>query len=259
MNESEIGQVFKEVLGGQLNRNEIFITGKLWNTAHAPSEVMTACKQSLRDLQLDYLDLYLMHWGVATPKELGSEPLDENGVLMQEKVSVRETWEAMQELLKAGLVKTIGVSNFTGAMLADLLSYARIKPAVNQIELHPYNCQQRFLEFCQYQNIAVTAYAPLGSPGNMRAKDGQPILLEDKQVNEIAKAHRKQPAQILIRWALERKTIVIPKSVRAENIKDNIDVFDFELSAEEMDLLSSLDRKHRYIDPWTWWRLPYFE
>jgi alcohol dehydrogenase (NADP+) len=259
-NEKEIGQVFKNVFtGNKIKRDRIFITSKLWNDAHARQDVAVACKNTLSDLELDYLDLYLMHWGVASPSNLGKEPLDDKGVLITAKIPVRETWEAMEELQKSGLVRAIGVANFTAPMLIDLLSYAQIKPAVNQIELHPYNQQTKLVNYCHYNDIVVTAYSPLGSPANNKKQDNPPMVLQDVHIIKIARQHNKTPAQILIRWALQRGTIAIPKSVTPERIKENINVFDFELSKEEMDLLGTLDRRHRYVDPCDWWDIPYFD
>lgn len=267
-NEKEIGNYLKKVFESEkVKREDIFITSKLWNTDHRKDAVQKACEKTLSDLNLEYLDLYLMHWGVAIPpnEDPGSNPqgrlavtLDENGVLITEKVSVRETWEAMEKLVEIGLVKAIGVANFTTTMLIDLLSYAKIKPAVNQIELHAYLQQPELLEFCKYNNIVITAYSPLGSPGNSKDK-GFPVLLEDKIVNEIAQSHNKTPAQILIRWAIQRETIVIPKSVTPERIKENVDVFDFELSESEMKQIANLDRNLRFVNPSIWWKIPYFQ
>jgi len=266
-NEKEIGEVFGQIFsGGKLAREDAFVTSKLWNTNHARGNVEIACKQTLRDLQLDYLDLYLIHWGVAVipgaqdiPLNQRGEPLDERGILLTEPVSVRETWQAMEQLVKAGLVRAIGVANFTGMMLLDLLSYAQVKPAMNQIELHPYNQQARLVEFCNRNNIAVTAYSPLGTPGNARAKQtGEPIILEDKTIVDLAQKYGKSSAQVLLRWAIQRGTVAIPKSVTPENIKNNIQVFDFELSAEEMSTIAGLERGYRFVDPYEWWKIPYF-
>ncbi len=266
-NEAEIGNSFKEVFGGGVRKREdVFITSKLWNTEHKASHVRKACEATLADLKLDYLDLYLMHWGIAIPPNDApptnpfgrwTEQLDEKGFLITESISVRETWEAMEELVKAGLVKAIGVANFTGPMLVDLLSYAELKPAVNQVELHPYLQQAELVQFCQYKGITVTAYSPLGSPGNYREK-GFPIIVEDPVIVEIAKKHNKQPAQVLIRWGIQRGTVVIPKSIHPERIKENIEVFDFELSSDEMESISKLNRNLRFVNSNVWWKIPYF-
>lgn len=266
-NEKEIGTAFKEVFDGvKRNRKDVFITGKLWNTEHQPKAVLKACQATLADLNLEYLDLYLMHWGVAAkpdedpgPNSVGreDEELDENGILKTEKVSIRETWEAMEGLVKKGMVRVIGVANFTAPMLIDLLTYAKISPAVNQIELHPYLQQTGLVEFCQAKNIVVTAYSPLGTPANSVAK-GLPILLEDKKILEIAGKHGKSPAQILLRWGIQRGTVVIPKSVTEERIRENLAVFDFELSENEMADIASLNRNLRFVNPSEWWKIPYF-
>jgi diketogulonate reductase-like aldo/keto reductase len=262
-NEKEIGEAFKKIFGDKIReREDVFITSKLWNSEHKKEDVRKACDDTLSNLNLEYLDLYLMHWGIAIPHKETLEAgwtveLDSNGVMVTDKVSIRETWEAMEELVELGLVKAIGVANFTTMMLIDLLSYARIKPAVNQIELHPYLQQTELLEFCKRNNIILTAYSPLGSPSNNKDK-GLPILIEDNMIKEIARNYNKTPAQILIRWAIQRETVVIPKSVTPERIKENINVFDFELSETDMKKIEELNRNLRFVDPYLWWKIPYF-
>lgn len=266
-NEKEIGKTFKKVFESKTrSREDVFITSKLWNTDHRKSDVRQACEATLADLNLEYLDLYLMHWGIAIPAHNAppnnpsgrwTEQLNEKGFLITEKISVRETWEAMQELVEIGLVRAIGVANFTAPMVIDLLSYAQIKPAVIQIELHAYLQQPELIAFCKYNNIVVTAYSPLGSPGNYQAK-GFPALVEDNTIVKIANSHNKTTAQILIRWGIQRKTVVIPKSVTPARIKENIDVFDFELSEEEMKIIKNLNRNLRFVNPCEWWKIPYF-
>lgn len=255
-NEKEIGQAFRKIFtNDSIKREGIFITSKLWNTFHKRADVLKAYKDTLHDLQLDYLDLYLMHFGIAIGQRgTDDEPLDENSYILLDKTPLQETWGAMEELVKAGLVKQIGVSNFTAPMLLDLLSYANIIPSVNQIELHPYLQQQNLIEFCQHLNIAVTAYSPLGSPGGL--KPDEPVLLDDQILQRIANEHSKTPAQILIRWAIERKTIPIPKSTTFERIQSNIEVFDFNLTKEN---LRGLNRKYRFVNPFDWWNVPYFD
>jgi len=255
-NEKEVGAALAGVFNeGKVRREDVFITSKLWNIGHKREAVRPACEATLRDLGLEYLDLYLMHWGMATSDSHWA--IDKNGVLALEPVSVRETWEAMEELVSAGLVKAIGVANFSVAQLIDLLSYAKVKPAMNQIEMHPYLQQSRRVEFCQYRGIAVTAYSPLGSPGNKRPD--LPELLADETVKKIALSHAKTPAQILLRWGMQRQTVVIPKSTHEGRIRENIGVFDFELSTSEMTEIAALDRKLRFVDPYEWGKIAYFD
>lgn len=254
-NEPEIGIAYSEVFK-KIKREDIFITSKLWNTNHDPNNVESACRQSLKDLQLDYLDLYLMHWGVAFKHGEELEPM-KDGKAVTEQVSIRETWEAMENLVKLGLVKSIGVANFTTMMLQDLMAYAKITPVMNQIELHPYNAQQDLVNYCHYRGIAVTAYSPTGRMG---VELSNPIRLhENPVVKKIAAKHNKSVPQILINWAIERGTMVIPKSVTPERIKENIEVFDFQLDNTDMNELNSLDKGLRYVDPSDWWGIPYFK
>jgi diketogulonate reductase-like aldo/keto reductase len=254
-NESEIGTVYKEVFK-TIKREEIFITSKLWNTNHDPKFVEAACRQTLADLQLDYLDLYLMHWGVAFKHGDELEPM-KDGQAVTENVSIRETWEAMEKLVDLGLVRSIGVANFTAMMLHDLTTYATIVPAMNQIELHPYNSQQSLVDYCHSLGIAVTAYSPTGRMGV--DLDNVTRLHEDPIVKKVAAKRGKSIPQILINWAIERGTIVIPKSVTPARIKENIEIFDFQLDKADMMELNSLDKGLRYVDPSEWWGIPYFK
>jgi diketogulonate reductase-like aldo/keto reductase len=223
-------------------------------------------KKTLKDLNLEYLDLYLMHWGIAIPpneaqaaNQYGrfTEQLDKDGFLITEPISVRETWQEMEKLVESGLVKAIGVANFTAPMLIDLLSYAKIRPVVNQIELHPYLQQTELIEFCASQNIVVTGYSPLGSPGNYQPK-GFPVIAEDPVIVKIAKTHKKSPSQVLIRWGVQRGTVVIPKSITPQRIEENLNVFDFELSDSEMQSIKGLNRNLRFVNSYVWWKIPYF-
>ena len=253
-NEKEIGEAlttsFKKV-----KRSEVFITSKLWNTNHRSQDIVKACKQTLLDLHLDYLDLYLMHWGIAFRPGKDVAPKDQNGRIILEPVSIKETWTGMEELVKQGLVKSIGVANFNTLMLVDLLTYIKIKPVMNQIELHPYNTQTELIEFCKYNAINVTAYSPLGRQGE---NTQGPKLFDEPLIQQLAKKYKKSLSQILLSWAISRGTIAIPKSTTLERISENGNIYDFEMNKEEVDILSSLNKNIRFVNPYQDWGIPCF-
>lgn len=256
-NEKEIGVALDEVFTtGKVNREDVFVTSKLWNTDHHPDTVLKACKQTLSDLRLDYLDLYLIHWAVAFVPGGDKEPLDKDGWAVRKNVSIRETWTAMEQLVEMGLVKSIGVANFSTIALLDLLTYCKIKPVVNQIELHPYNSQVDLLGFMEHENIIATAYSPLGTPGGLKIND--PVLIEDEVINKIAQKHKATPAQILLEWGIQRNTSVIPKSTSKQRITENMKALEVNLTDEDMMEINNLNRNYRFVNPINWWRIPYF-
>lgn len=256
-NEPEIGRAIKNVLQtGKVKREDLFITSKLWNNNHDPAEVEAACRKSLQDLQIEYLDLYLIHWGVAFAGGREDEPRGHDGKVELGQIGLFETWQAMETLVERGLVRSIGVANYSAAMLADVLSYAKVPPVINQIELHPYNTQQELVEYCRYRSVAVTAYSPLGNRSRLQA--GDPSLLEDETVLSIAGQLQKTPAQVVLRWALQRGTVAIPKSITPARIDENLAVFDFSLDETQIHQLDGLNRNKRFVNPSENWGIPYF-
>jgi len=250
-NEKEVGQGINNAISKDIvKREDLFVTSKLWNTEHAAEDVAAACRKTLQDLRLEYLDLYLVHWGVGFVQGEDSEPLDENGLAKFSFVPMQETWEAMEKLVADGLVKSIGVANFTAPMLVDLLSFSKIKPVMNQIELHPYHAQSDLLSYCHSQNIAVTAYSPFGSTGAP--------LLKDPVINTIADKHECNPAQVTLAWAIKRGTAVIPKSTSDKHIKENFDIENIVLTDAEMQQITALDERKIFVNPQEWWGFPYF-
>ncbi|RVE41379.1 hypothetical protein evm_013968 [Chilo suppressalis] len=229
------------------NWEELFITSKLWNTFHRPDLVRGALEATLTNLNLKYLDLYLIHWPQAYKEGGDLFPCDDKNQILFSDVDYLDTWKAMEPLVGEGLVKSIGISNFNSKQVARLLEHATIKPVTNQVECHPYLNQSKLQAFCQERGITVTAYSPLGSPDRPWARPEDPQLLEDPKLKEIAHRLRKTVAQVLIRYQMERGMIVIPKSVTKSRIASNFEVLDFKLSAEDVKLIDSFDCGGRLV------------
>ncbi|QEG23763.1 aldo/keto reductase [Mariniblastus fucicola] len=260
-NESEVGDgLHAAISNGSVQREDLWITSKLWNSYHAAEHVRPAIEKTLADLKQDYLDLYLIHFPIATkfvpfeeryPPEWFFDPDAAEPKLEPVNVPIRETWEAMEELKRSGLVKNIGVCNFGCSLIRDLLSYASIRPAFLQVELHPMLTQEKLLRYCRQESIEVTAFSPLGGESyySLGIADRSESTLENPIVKDIAAAYSKTPAQVHLRWGIQRGTAVVPKTSQPERLVENLDVFDFELSDEEMKQIASLNQNRRFNDP----------
>ncbi|XP_028037532.1 aldose reductase-like [Bombyx mandarina] len=247
-NEKEVGEaITSKIKEGVVTREDLFITSKLWNTFHRPDLVRGALQETLDNLNVQYLDLYLIHWPQAYKEDGSLFPTDQSGKIQFSDVDYVDTWKAMEPLVKEGLVKSIGVSNFNSKQLERLLQHATVKPVVNQVECHPYLNQKRLKEFCEARGVKITAYSPLGSPDRPWAKPDDPQLMEDPKLKAIADRLGKTVAQVLIRYQIDSGNIVIPKSVTRSRIASNFDVLDFKLSREDVALIDSFDCGGRLV------------
>jgi diketogulonate reductase-like aldo/keto reductase len=211
-NEPDVGAALRK---SGIKREDAFITTKLWNGDHGYETALRACDDSLKRLGLKYLDLYLIHWPVPEVRN--------------------ESWNALVRLLKDGKCRSIGVSNYTIRHLTELLDNSDVVPMVNQVEFSPFLYQKQLLDYCEKNKIQLEAYSPLT----------QGEKLNHPKIQQIAKKHSKTPAQVLIRWSLEHNLVAIPKSVREERIKENSQVFDYNLTTEDTGILDSLDENFR--------------
>lgn len=226
----------------------MFVTSKIWLTFYQKDRVALCLDKILKDLQLEYCDLILLHWPHSFKQTDDSVfPTDQDGKVIDGEVDFCEAWQGLEPLHEKGLAKSIGISNFTEEQVERVLKIAKIKPVTNQVECHPYLNQEKLRKFCASKDIVLTAYSPLGNPGSkeiapdLERKD----LLADPFVKKLAEKYNKNPGQILIRYQIERNIIVIPKSVSENRIKTNIQVFDFKLEPSELEQLMSLDQNYR--------------
>lgn len=272
-NEKEVGEgLARAIKAGDVTREDVFVTSKLWNTFHKAEHVAPAFKRSLTDLGLEYMDLYLIHFPLSLkyvdpevryPPEWTHDPTAEKPEMIFEPVPLRETWQALEQLVDEGLVRHIGVANFPNALLMDLLSYARVKPAVNQVEIHPYLQQPGLVRYNEAAGVVVTSYSNFGGLSyeafNATAKATPSLLNGTPAIQKIAESHGKSTAQVILRWCTQRNLIVIPKSLNEARLKQNLELFDFTLTEEEMSEIAKLERGLRFNNPGVYANYPIFD
>lgn len=253
-NEDEVGRgICESIKEGIIKREEVFVTSKLWNSFHAPEDVEKGCQETLTKLGLEYVDLYLMHWPVAFRSgKLMAEGTEDFWPLSDLPLS--KTFEGILKLRDRGLVKSVGVSNFSISKLEKLIAESGVVPAVNQVELHPYNPQEELFTYCSDKGIHLTAYSPLGSgdrPESLRHKGESPVL-ENEVVKITAAEEGLTPAQLLIAWAIDRGTSVIPKSANPGRIAENLAAASHTLSSKARSAIDGIDTRFRYVDIKEW-------
>lgn len=260
-NEKQVGEGISRALAdGLCSREDLWVTSKLWNTYHRGEYVEAACRKSMADLGLDYLDLYLVHFPIALsyvdfddryPPEWIYDPAATEPRMQLDAVPLSETWAAMEQLVEAGVARQIGVCNYSVSLLHDLMSYARMKPAMLQIESHPYLTQEALLRTAQTYNIAVTAFSPLGALSyvSLDMATANDSVLTEPVVMAAALRSGATAAQVVLRWGIQRGTAVIPKTSNPIRLIENISLSEFSLTDQEMHAISGLNQNRRFNDP----------
>jgi len=256
-NEKEVGEgVRRAINDGLVKREELFITSKLWNTFHAKEHVKPLIKKQLGIWGIDYFDLFLVHFPIALKyvdpsHRYPPEWFGDDGKVHLQDTPMQETWTAMEELVDEGLTKNIGISNCQGSLLLDILRYARIKPQVLQVELHPYLTQEPLVKLTKELGIALTAYSSFGPQGYVEISmdRGMPTLFAAEPITRIAQKHARSPAQVLLRWSTQRGIAVIPKSDNQSQLVENLNSDSFDLDEAELQSISALNINVRLNDP----------
>jgi len=260
-NEKEVGEgIALAITDGLCSRDELWVTSKLWNTYHRREHVEAACRKSLEDLGLDYFDLYLVHFPIALsyvdfndryPPEWIFDPEAENPGMRLDAVPLSETWGAMEKLVEVGLCRQIGICNYSTSLVHDLMSYARIKPAMLQVESHPYHTQEALLRTAQQYGIAVTAFSPLGALSyvSLDMATANDSVLTAPVVIAAAQRIGATAAQVVLRWGIQRGTAVIPKTSNPQRLVENLHLSELSLNEDEMAAISALNQNRRFNDP----------
>ncbi|KAI7889537.1 4-dihydromethyltrisporate dehydrogenase [Mucor mucedo] len=269
-NEAQVGEgIRKAIDDGIVKREELFVTGKLWNSFHSKDNVKRAFDVTLENFGLDYIDLYLIHFPFATefvdPRSTNLAFFNDDNKVVFERTPIHETWKAMENLVDLGLVRNIGLSNFNVQSILDLLTYARITPAILEIEFHPYLLQERLITWVKSQGIEVIAYASFGNTVFEEVPPTTahlPNLLTHPTVTKIAQKHGRNNGQVLLTFATQQNIVVIPKSIQESRMKSNLDLFSYKLDADDIKELKALNANARFNDflPNTYgFDLPIFE
>ncbi|XP_033019442.1 aldo-keto reductase family 1 member C3-like isoform X6 [Lacerta agilis] len=249
--EEQVGRAVRaKISDGTVKREDIFYTGKLWSTFHRPELVRKCLEESLKKLQFDYMDLFLIHNPYSMKPGPDLFPMGEDKKLIIDNVDLLQTWEAMEACKDAGLVRSIGVSNFTRKQLEMILNKPGLKhkPVINQVECHPYRNQSKMLAFCKSNNILMEGYSVLGSQRDPRWTDqNSPVLLEDPLLVAMAKKYNKSPALVAIRYQVQRGLVVLVKADTRKQIEEDIQAFTFQLSEDDMKSIDGLHKSMSYI------------
>ncbi len=243
-NEDIVGATIEEMVKAkQIRREDLFVTTKIFNHEKGKGKIAETLRDSLKNLRMSYVDLLLIHWPIGAcdkaTKTIQQTPL-------------YQTWAEFEECYEQGLCKAIGVSNFGVQLLLDLFTYCKHRPAVNQIELHPYLAQTDLVEFCRSQGIVVEAYSPLGSPGTAGWRPELPAVLENPVVKELAKKYSRTPAQVMLNWGMSRGYVILPKTEKKERLKENMAAGEFAMEKGDYEKLSGLNIGLRYFDAKYW-------
>ncbi|KAJ3658071.1 hypothetical protein Zmor_009837 [Zophobas morio] len=246
-NEDEVGQALhSKIAGGLVQREDLFITSKLWNNFHEKSKVIPMLEESLGSLGLHYVDLYLINWPFGFKENAPLCPTN-HPEKSYSNVDYLETWEGMENCVKQGLAKSIGVSNFNPQQITRLLDHCKIKPVVNQVEVTPNLNQKDLIKFCKEHEIVVTGYAPLGRSAHHGTSGGPTPTMLDPKVIQIGEKYKKSAAQVVLNYLVSLGISVVPRSVHKSHICENINIFDFTLAPADVAYLDSLNKNQRVV------------
>lgn len=254
LNEADVGAALGEVFrSGEISRHDVWVTSKLWCNRHRPDLVRGALEKTLADLQVDYLDLFMIHWPIVFRHDV-HRPESGADFVSLEEMPLNETWKAMEECVDAGLCRNLGVCNFSVRKLKTITADCKIRPSANQVECHPFFPQNDLLEVCQNEGIQFVAYSPLGSgdrPDRMRS-DEDPSLFDAPEILEIATAKDLTVGQVILAWAVNRGTVAIPKSANPQRQAENLAAGSIELSEDEMAAIDQIATTYRYVHGRFW-------